>query len=214
MDKEVLKRLEGVDSAEWGRIVLQLTVYARYLLKSISWRTGSALMGVAAEDLAIKSILAIYDEKRNWDPSSNPDLLKYLKSVVRSEVSHLNDSKEYNTTHRFDETEDGETMEDPQNMADPSADHAIHLVQELTKSPEEILLDKQEDDNDKKIMDFFLETINGDDELEELALCIMAGRIKPREIAEQIGKDVKYVYNLKKRFMRKCEEFKANKTVK
>lgn len=212
MDKEVLRRLEGMDSAEWDRIVLQLTAYAGNLLRRKSWRTGTAPAGVMADDLVLESIEAIFDEKRKWNPSNNPDLSNYLKSVVKSKVSHLYELKEYKTTDRYRETEDGKTIDE--QTADPSADHALHLVQEQPKSPEEILLYKQECDNDKRVVDSFLDAIKGDDELEELVLIIMDGHIKSREIAKQMGKDEKYVYNLMKRFKRRCEEFKANKTVK
>lgn len=214
MDKEVLRHIEGVDSAEWERIVLKLTLYAGYLLKRLSWRTGVVPKGLEADDLALESIKEVLDGQRKWNPFNNPDLLNYLKSVVKSKVSHLYNLKEYDITDRYIVKEDGKTIEELQKKADPATDHAVHLVQEITKCPEEILLEKQEDDNDKKVMDSFFETIKGDNELEELILLIMEGYTKPREIAKQIGKDVMYVYNLMKRFRRKCDEFKANSNVK
>lgn len=220
MDNAVLKYLYSVDSAEWERIVLNLASYAAYLLKRLSWHTGAIPMGVEAGDLALMSIEALFDDTRKWNPSSNPDLLKYLKSVVKSKVSHLYELKEYNITVRDVVTEDGKTVEELRKKADPSDDHAVHLIKERLKNPEEILQDKQENKKrgrtDKMVADSFLEAITGDDELEELALIIMDidGPVKPSDIAKQMGKDVEYVYNLKKRFRRKCEEFKANNIAK
>lgn len=214
MDKEVLKRLDNVDSAEWDRIVLQLTMYADFLLRRRSWRTGVPPKGATAEDIALESLEAIFDGTRKWNPFSNADLLMYLKSVVKSKVSHLYESKEYRVTDRYIEIGEGKIVEELHRKADPSADHAVHLVQDHSNNPEEVLLNEQEDNKDKMVVDSFLEAINGDEELEELALIIMDGHSKPREVALQIGKNVKYVYNLMKRFRRKCEEFKTNYTVK
>jgi DNA-directed RNA polymerase specialized sigma24 family protein len=197
LNQEILERLA---SADWDDIVPRLTLYANYKIDRIRWKKGVIPKGLTAKDMVLGAIVSIYEEKRNWNPTKEPDLLNYLKSIICSNVSHLYKLKEYKTTDPYKETEDGKVVEELQNNADPSSDHAF-LLKQQPFTPEEILLDREKTDT-------FLEAIKGDDELEEVALCLMEGFSKPREIAEYMDKDIAYVYNLRKRFERKCKEFR------
>jgi len=74
--------------------------------------------------------------------------------------------------------------------------------------PEEALVEKEEREHAKNAVELLREKIQGDEELEEIFLCLEEGYTKPSEIAEQLGVDVKEIYNREKRLKRKCNELK------
>ncbi len=128
--------------------------------------------------------------------------LNYLKSVVNSKVNHLYGLKEYKTTDPFKETEDGKIAEELLEKADPSSDHASNLVQQ-TLNPEEELVRKE---NEEEIINLVFEAIEGYEDLQELVTCLMSGILKSGEIAEEMGREINDVYNLKRKLRRKLTD--------
>ncbi|MAE68943.1 MAG: hypothetical protein CME06_00580 [Gemmatimonadetes bacterium] len=86
---EVAERLEKTD---WARVGVQLVGYAAYLARSYRWGaspTDTIALGMAAEDVASLAIRKVWTGERCWAPERQPDLLLFLKGVVRSEMGHL-----------------------------------------------------------------------------------------------------------------------------
>lgn len=206
MDRELIKRIEEVD---WDKIIFKLTIYTLFKIKRLTWKYGTLPQGLTPEDIVMGAINKMFEGERKWNPSKYPDLYIYLKSVVRSDVSHLYEAKEYEIIQPIPETEEGQEIEELLDKADPTSDHAIHLTSSVL-NPEEALIEKENMKNDEVTVDLFFEAIKGDKELEDLAALIMEGYTKSAEIAEQMGIDVKEVYNLRKRFRRKGKEFRNN----
>lgn len=76
---------EILDGYDWSIAILRLTAYALYL-QSLS---GKRLpKGLEAEDVAMMAIEKVLTGERNWNPENNPDLLAYLKSVMKSIYSN------------------------------------------------------------------------------------------------------------------------------
>lgn len=206
MDKEVIKLLE---EADWNSITLKLANYTVYKLKRITWKEQRLPMGLMPEDMVQETIASLFEGTRNWNRTKYPDLFEYLKSIIDSKVSHLYESKEYKLTQPFPTTEEGQEVEEILDKADPTSDHAIYLTPS-SNNAEDALLEKEKIKWDEAAVNAFFEAIHGDKDLEKLASLIMDGYVKPSEIAEQMGVEVREIYNLQKRFRRKCKEFKIN----
>jgi len=208
LGREIVKHLE---EANWERIILMLTNYAQKKIDRIKWRyeTDTLPMGQTSADIALEAIKDIFDGNRKWNLSKNPDLYTYLTSIVDSKISHLYELKEHKITKSMPTTEEGQDIEELLDKAEPTSDHAIYLTPS-NYNPEDALLEREKIKRDEATVNAFFEAIQGDEDLEKLASLIMDGYVKSSEIAEQMNVDVKEIYNLRKRFKRKCKDFKAN----
>jgi hypothetical protein len=83
-----------LDSQEWVKIYPALTHYAILLSRSLKGKISENNLpkGYQAKDLAQEAISLVYQGKRKWDPNKVPDILVYLKGVVKSIFSHLFES--------------------------------------------------------------------------------------------------------------------------
>ena len=82
---------ELLDKQPWDDHFSRLTLYARRLLRARTWRGapgGAAPGGREAADFALEAITDVYTGVRRWDPSTCPDLARFLFGVVRSKVSN------------------------------------------------------------------------------------------------------------------------------
>ena len=89
---EVSRRMALLAAADWASIGVQLTAYAAYVARCYRWGAGAAdamAQGLAAEDLAAVAIRKVWTGERRWSPERQPELLLFLKGVVKSEMSHL-----------------------------------------------------------------------------------------------------------------------------
>jgi DNA-directed RNA polymerase specialized sigma24 family protein len=85
-------RVEYLATVDWATIGVQLAAYAAYVARCYRWGVGGSdamAQGVAAEDLAATAIRKLWTGERRWSPQRQPDLLSFLKGVVKSEMSHL-----------------------------------------------------------------------------------------------------------------------------
>ncbi|MFQ6043791.1 MAG: hypothetical protein ACE5PV_23300, partial [Candidatus Poribacteria bacterium] len=136
---------------------------------------------------------------RRWNPDKNPDLLRYLKSVVDSLVSHLVESEDHKRLQYFPETEDGVDLEDVLPLA------AVSLSRR-PKIPEEEFLEKE---REEQVLSEIFAAVNGDVELEALFEALMEGYTKPAEIAQAWNRDVKDVYRLVRKLRRRIGRLKG-----
>ena len=203
MNKEVIDQLE---KADWENIILKLGRHSAVRINRLSWRHRMLPVGLEVEDIVLESIGDTLGEERKWDPNKNPDLLNYLKSVVDSKISHLLELKEYLVTEPLEKTineQEKNLLDTTEVKTDFEGDSA-----QMFADPEEALVEKEEREHAKNAVELLREKIQGDEELEEIFLCLEEGYTKPSEIAEQLGVDVKEIYNREKRLKRKCNELK------
>lgn len=196
-----------LEKEDWDGIILRLTDYAVKKARRYGWRAGKAaetvIGGTGPEDVVLEAISKVFDGDRKWNPSKNPDLFHYLRSVVDSLMSHLTESFDCTNIRRMPQSEDGEILEEKLNPADPESDTARHLSRP-SPNPEQILLRKEQEQAEQKAFDKLMETIKGDDDLETVVLCVMDGMMKPAEIAEATGFEISHVYQLMKKLNRKA----------
>ncbi len=187
MDKEKRRLFE---EADWDRLPLALAKYAEWLIRRRRWRTGSGNIlaeGKCCEDLVQEAVKRAFDESRKWNPE-RVDLLTFLKGIVRSLVSHLVecDDNKFTVAGMDDETQ----LERERNEVEPYGP-------DPPPSPEELVLAGE---RQGRIYRMVLDEVNGKPELEDVALCLMDGIHKAREIAETTGIKIERVYQLKRQF--------------
>lgn len=182
INSEVRKEL---DAANWDDLLPRLLKYARsklYKTQLVSKIT------IEPEDLVSEAIALAYgvgqnDGYRHWNKETFPDLCIFLFSVIKSLVSH---KIEHHI--KFPAQEIGDF------------DGATQ-----TPTPEEVIIQKN---NLSKIYQRIYESVEGDDEMETVILCIEEGFDTPREIASQTGYEIPRVNNILKRIRRKLSPLK------
>jgi len=195
------RTLRHLQEADWDDLIPRLTQYAIYKLSYLRFHNNSPLSGISKEEIAqeivMKSIFQVVNGTRKWDLEKNEDLLNFLKSVVKSNISHLFSSKEYKQTKRLCKSSvDGYNQHnETKEFIERSEEVNDSIFRDSPSTPEEIMIEKE-------TCDRLLEIVKGDDELETVILCILEGYTKPKDIAEQMGVEPKVVYNLKKRLRR------------
>lgn len=107
LNERVLKLLSQVD---WRQIALGVTDYAIIRVQRLRWKTASYKdlpQGMTPADLAYEAIKKVIGGERPWDPEQHPDLLRYLKAIVDSLVSHLVESEDHERLQRLPQTQEG-----------------------------------------------------------------------------------------------------------
>lgn len=198
IDPDVREKLERAD---WERITLTLVRYALFKVRRLKWHTGdreSLPEGKTAEDLACEAIEKVVSGDRRWDPTTCPDLLRYLKGVVDSLVSHLVVSEEHRRVRRMPQTDEGQEVEELLTMADPTAETAEHLVSVQVDLETRVV----ERLAAERFVDALFDQIAGDEELEAMVDILLRGIVKPKEIAAETGMNVERVYKLREKLDR------------
>jgi len=87
---------ELLDSFDWNRAIIVLAAYA---ISLDGFSRKRLPKGLEPEDLVMQAVEKVFSGKRKWDPAKDPDLMKYLKSVVKSIYSNETTSKEGDTAY-------------------------------------------------------------------------------------------------------------------
>lgn len=208
MDK---KKREVLEQADWDDVLPRLLKHALNKLRRRFFFSSSTLHSTKTEQIAqdqgMEAIVKLWDETVYWDYEKKDNLLYFLQGVINSQISHLFDNEEYLTTERFpvassESSDEHIEVEELLKRADPHEEHARDITPTVPSDPEEALLIKEQEARDKSATDALLERLKGDKELEDIVLCIMGGTTKPQEISEEMGVEVKHVYNLQKKLRR------------
>ena len=78
-----------LDKHNWGDSIIKLTAYVVSLC-----RLRPLPSGLEPEDVAMEAIEKVYTGERNWNPQQEPNLHRYLLSVVKSILSNKRSGKE------------------------------------------------------------------------------------------------------------------------
>ena len=151
------------------------TTISNLLLHTIGRLKGKTVPGsFTADDFVQDAYERVHIGERNWNPKKNPDLCKYLASVIDSLITAAIKSK-YNKLSQIDLT-----------VYDPEVSDNIF-----------------DDVEASELYDSIIEAIKDDDDLQMLFCCMTDyGKVKPQDIAEELQWDVKKVNNLKKKLKR------------
>ena len=204
MDSECFRLLK---EADWDRIVLELLDYANKKVRRLSWRTGQSNLlacGKSAEDLAYEATGKVLSGERKWDYKEKPDLLHFLRSVVRSLVNHLAESMDNKTMQSFPHTADGIEVEEMLSMADPDSETGKYL-QKSPATPAQLLLEKEQRESEEKVFNELVDSVKDDKELDSLLSCILDGKTKPKQIADIMQIEAGRVYQLQRKLQRRAK---------
>ena len=78
-------KLDLLDSHKWEDTIVLLTAYVINLCKFHRYRLPAQ---TEPEDIVMDAIDKVYAEDRNWDPEKDPDLNRFMHSVVKSMLSN------------------------------------------------------------------------------------------------------------------------------
>ncbi len=192
--------LELLEVANWRDIIIQLTYYTTIQFRRYGWKTGLP-KGNSPDDIALIAIQKVWEGTRDWDPDKYPDLLKHLKWIVRSDVEHLFSSLEHKTTSRMPvlRKDDGTEVE----LGAPVGGNP-HSISGKVLTPEEELIAEHDRNSEEAMIAKLYDAVKGDEDLEILLLCFEEGIDKPEQIAIETEWDIKKVYNLKRKLLRKA----------
>ena len=196
--------LEFLEAADWNDIILKLTHNAIWQTHKYTWKSGSPNQlpgGKTPEDIAIDAIEKVWNGTRDWDPDKYPDLLVHLKWIVKSDIEHLFSSMEHQKSGRMPALKGDEETEPSYGeiVRDPSSP-----TPEKASTPEEELIAHEDRRLEEKLKEELYAAVKGDEDLELLLLCFEEGIDKSEAIASQTGWDVKNVYNLKRKLLRRA----------
>lgn len=92
--------LDGLSKDEWIGMYRDLVRYGGFLLRIYEVKYDT--QGINANDFVGRVIMKVLDvdadDHRVWDPQKNPDILKFFKGCISSEISNHLVSKRHTTT--------------------------------------------------------------------------------------------------------------------
>ena len=112
--------LDRLHAADWEQLFPDLVSYASWRAADLPFTKGGGELpqGHEPKDLVREAVTRVFEGRRVWDPTRDPDLLDYLRGVVSSLVSNLVTSADH--VHRTPEV-DGEAVDlDALKAARPS----------------------------------------------------------------------------------------------
>jgi len=98
--------LEILNTQDWPSIILKLYAHSLFRLKWFGLTGETRLQGRQYKDFAHEAVTLLYEGKRVWNPAHEPDLVRYLKSIINSLISNLLKSKENKRMTDADLTEE------------------------------------------------------------------------------------------------------------
>lgn len=184
MSSEIIKHLDDYPDDELAELYKDLIGYAEYRLKFTSTQ------GISAEDFVGRVIRKVLDEDsddhRAWDPNTNPDLAKFLKGCISSEISNHFDLMSTTQTHYVENENSDDSFFD------------------LLTGDDGFLEQIEGNELRNKL---FEELIEIDEELADLLFIQDNGGYSAKEIAQKLNYDsASKVYNARKRLRRACEK--------
>lgn len=186
-------QIEALSDADLRALIVDLTRYAAALIRWYAGRLprGGALpFGEDAGSLAVEAIARVLGGRRRpWDPSKEPSLLAYLKSVVKSIFTRevLPRAKRDPEVSGVDAEGNDIADETPASTPGPSAVDA-EAEAERVKNALLALFDVEED--------------------QLVLLCMMEEQTKAADIAATLEMPVRDVYRIKQKIKRRLETWR------
>lgn len=178
----------------------QLLSFALRRKRANYWRgvwDGHLPGGKEVSDVVQEAVEDILLGKRAWDPDRNPDLLDFMRSVVNSKISHLQEGADNRR---------GELA--PVAAAEAGVDH-FDTFPHLKAPTADVQLQEKEDEarNSDLILRFY-DFVADDELLQGIVGCMIEGVSKRSEIAAALKTKEQEITNADKRLERRCKEFR------
>ncbi len=184
--------IESVTEDQWAEYLKRLALHAGGFFTAYGWRTKgnwAGPRGVTPGDIAADAILKVLDGTRRYDPSKCPNLMTYLRNVVRSLVSHLVGAADTRRVRPMPQMSEDDA-DGPVDM-EPEGDEPDPLENCIKNEIVDKLKAAAAQEQDPLVV--------------EILECLDAGITKPAEIAEVLDVEVKTINNAQKRLWRKAE---------
>jgi DNA-directed RNA polymerase specialized sigma24 family protein len=198
---ETRQILLSISEDEWRRHYRELVIYAYARCRRWSWRTGNRENlpeGYSPEAIVQEAVARLYDGTRVWNHDQYPDRnpVPFLKAVVDSLVWALLSSAEHNRTVSLEQGHAAVPGDQAQSFQGIEVEAGLHnssplspdnhvYLKEVEQRIESVIADRQD------LIQLFEHLRDG---------------LKPNEIAERMGLDVKRIYALRKTFDRRTAE--------
>jgi len=171
-----------IDTQDWPSIMVKLYAHAIFRLKWFGIKAETRLQGKEYKDFAHDAVILVYEGKRNWDPKTHPDIVKYLKQVINSLLSNLLKSDEAKRTLNADLTDEVNDVMLFDNMFEQKL-----INQDLMDQIEDTLLD------DPDMWLVFTDLAKG---------------MSPLDISEKYGIGIEKIRNIQKRLRRHIQNIR------
>ena len=200
-----------LQEADWGAIGKELLAFAVWWAERYPWRSGTTQIlprGNTLEDIVQQVILKTIEGRRKWDPAKGP-LVPWLKDQIKSEIDALAKSAPHNREIPFPEGEEGEERQDLQDKVEQRAVESGVLGRTRPQSPESIVLEREEAERTAEKVNAIFQAVEGEPELEEVLDAILAGCVRPRDLAEELDVPIREIYNRLRRLRRRASAIRS-----
>jgi len=182
-----MTKLPELTNEQWQECLERLTLHAAKKFRFLGWTGRMGPRGKEPQDVAYEAINKVLTGKRQYNKEVYPDFMNFLQSIVDSLIYHLSKSFE---SKRFKPipattTEQGDFEEVEFESREPNPAR-IFIHKDIAERIKGILAQEFKDDV----------VVNG------ILECFEADITKPAEIAELLEKNVKDIYNARKRLQR------------
>jgi hypothetical protein len=196
--------LERTPDDELEKMILELGCYALRVRNEYRWRTKDREALPKGE--TIKSIVSLALEKvlsgdRRWNPSQQPDFMKFMRDVIDSLINHLARSKDNALLIAL--PEEGGQDEISWRAESDKARPGAEWLARSEATPEQSLLDEESEEQKNLAIRILLDECVADQTLTKIVRAMLGGCDHCGEIAAAVGIEVKEVYNAMKRLDRR-----------
>lgn len=206
--------LDSLSDVEQTELLLNLTDYAEGKARGKGWRTGNHVELSDAEtcfsvvSLAFERVL---ENRRVWNPETEPSFKKYMLDVIDSLLSHLATGKDNRlfvneNSGRYAAVKDKENVgvlavaEEKFIAAKDRKqfENSEWLVRKQPSPEDESIIAEEKNFNDA-VLQAIYEAIADDAEVAAMVGAMERGIEKPEDIADYAKIDVERIYNARRR---------------
>jgi DNA-directed RNA polymerase specialized sigma24 family protein len=207
---EAHKALTALSEAELRKLILELGFYALSVSRKLSWRTGNGVElpeGETCDSIVSLALVKVLTGQRRWDPQKAPELKKYLMDVIDSLLNHLATGKDNRVLTTIPAAR-GDAAGDVTSRWRPGPTATAWQAQPA-RSPEALLLQKEETQHEDRVLQLLLEASHNDPVVTQIIRAMQDGHEKSGEIAAVLGIPVREVYAAMKRLSRKMVQVRT-----
>lgn len=168
-----------LNAQRWDEIMEKLYAHSISRINWFGLKSEVRMQGKEPKDFANEAVTLLWEEKRHWDDSKEPEILNFLKGVINSLIYNMVKSKER------------EVFVD-KDLSDEINDSLFIDLMFEERLICENLIDKLED------------SLLGDEEMWLVFKSLIEG-LKPTDIEKKYGINIKVVQNAQKRLRRRIK---------
>jgi hypothetical protein len=205
---------DNLNYEEQDKLIINLTKYVVRKAKNKFWRTGNDEELSDGENIFSVVTLAfekVLDDKRIWNPETEPEFIKYMFDVIDSLLSHLVTGKD-NDFFVNENTRQFATNGERKSFGVLAASEEKFVAAKATRkfedsewlirnqlSPEDELIAAEEKAFNHQVLQAIQEAAANDADVSAMIEAMENNFTASRDIAKHTGIDVDRIYNARKR---------------